>query len=169
MSHYRSYVISFDHKVKEPWMPDEEEYNNQTNCDYCEIEDLPKNELRDSFVGFLEEILPCIPHQIKGVVLKDGTVKVTIPKGCIREFLKKQILEIKKAAEKLTVENYVHASYDVYHLVDYCNSFTTTFVMIDNGGIEDYDTYRRSLAFSLEDNDKKDTVVYVYGSINHHA
>ena len=169
MSHYRSYVISFDHKVKEPWMPDEEEYNNQTNCDYCEIENLPKNELRDSFVGFLEEILPCIPNEIKGVVLKDGTVKVTIPKGCIREFLKKQISEIKEAAEKITVEDYIHAIHDVCRLVDYCNPFTTTFVMIDNGGVEDYDTYRRSLAYSLEDNDKKETVVYVYGSINHHA
>lgn len=169
MSHYRSYVISFDHKVKEPWMPDEEEYNNQTNCDYCEIENLPKKELRDSFVGFLEEILPYIPHQIKGVVLKDGTVKVTIPRGCIREFLKKQISEIREAAEKLTVEDYIHASHDVHHLVDYSNPFTTTFVMVDNGGVEDYDTYRRSLAYSLEDNDKKDTVVYVYGSIDHHA
>ncbi len=169
MSHYRSYVISFDHKVKEPWMPDEEEYNNQTNCDHCEIEDLPKKELRDSFVGFLERIFPDIPRQIKGIVLKDGTVKVTIPRGCIRPFLKKQISEIKEAVEKLTVEDYIHASHDVHHLVDYSNPFTTTFVTIDNGGMEDYDTYRRSLAYSLEDNDKEDTVVYVYGSINHHA
>jgi hypothetical protein len=169
MSHYRSYVISFGHKVKEPCMPDEETYNEQVKCDYCEIEDLTKESLRYEFVHFLEEILPYIPHQIKGVVLKDGTVKVTIPKGCIREFLKKQISEIKEAAEKLTVEDYIHASHDIHHLVDYSNPFTTTFVMIDNGGIEDYDTYRRSLAYSLEDNDKEDTVVYVYGSINHHA
>lgn len=169
MSHYRSYVISFDHRVKEPWMPDEEVYNDEVRCDYCEIEDLPKKELRDSFVGFLEEIFPCIPRQIKGVVLKDGTVKVTIPKGCIREFLKKQISEIREAAEKLTVEDYINAVHDVHHLVDYSNPFTTAFVTIDNGGTEDYDTYRRSLAYSLEDNDREDTVVYVYGSINHHA
>ena len=169
MSHYRGYVVSFDKRVKEPWMPDEETYNEQVNCDYCEIEDLPKKELRDSFVGFLEEILPCIPHEIKGGVLKDGTVKVKIPKGCIREFLKKQISEIKEKTGALTPDNFIHAVHDVHHLIDYVNPFTTVFVVIDDDGMEDFDTYRRALAFSLEDNDKKDTAVYVYGSINHHA
>lgn len=167
MSHYRGYVVSFDEKVKEPWMPDEEAYNEQVQCGYCDIEDLPKKELRDSFVGFLENILPYIPHQIKGVVLKDGTVKVTIPKGCIRKFLEREIGEIRAAASEMTPENYRHGG--LTHLVDYCNPFTTVFVEIGSDGNEEYDTYRRALSYALESNDKKDTAVYVYGSINHHA
>lgn len=169
MSHYRGYVVSFDKRVKDPWMPDEETYNEQVNCDYCEVENLPKKELSDRFVEFICDILPDIPHAIYHRVLKDGTVKVVIPRGCIRQFLKKQVSEIKEKAGALTPDNFIHAAHDVHHLTDYVNPFTTVFVVIDDGGMEDFDTYRRALAFSLEDNDKKDTVVYVYGSINHHA
>ena len=171
MSHYRSYVVSYGKKVKEPYMPEDYEYNEQVKSDYCEIEDLPKDELRDSFVGFLEGIFPYIPYQIKGTVLKDGTVKVTIPRGCIREFLKKQISEIKEAVKGLTPDNYPYGGplHDVHHLVDYANPFTTIFVLLEDGECMDYDSYRRSLAYCLQDNDKRDTAVYVYGSINHHS
>lgn len=150
-------------------MPDEETYNEQVQSDYCVVEDLPKDVLRENFIRFLEGIFPYIPRQIKGTILKDGVVKVTIPRGCIREFIRKLISEIKDKVNKLAPDDFVHDASDIQHLVDYVNPLTTVFVTIEDGGTEDYDTYRRSLAFSLEDNDKEDTVVYVYGSINHHV
>lgn len=169
MSHYRDFVISYEEKVKEPWIPDEETFNEQVKSDYCEIEDLPKKELSDRFVEFLDGIFPCIPHAIYHRVLKDGTVMVKIPRGCIRELIGKEISEIKEKADNLIPDGYVYATHDIHHLVDYVNPFTTVFVEIDKYGTEDYDTYRRSLASMMKDNDKNDTVVYVYGSIDHHA
>ena len=168
MSHYRDFVISYDEKVKEPFMPDEVEFNEQVKSDYCEVEDLPKKELSDRFVEFLDGILPCIPHAIYHRVLKDGTVMVKIPRGCIRELIGKEISEIKEKAKNLTPDEYIHDIYDIQHLTAYLNPFTTVFVEIDDDGMADYDTWRRSLAYMMKKNDKADTVVYVYGSIDHH-
>lgn len=168
MSHYRGYVVSFDKRVKEPWMPDEETYNEQVKSDYCEIEDLPKKDLLDIFITFLNGIFPYIPHAINGSVLKDGTVKVTIPKGCIREFLRKEVKRIKECADRLTEDSYFNDIHDLNHLTSYLDPFSTVLVEIYDGGGEYYETYRRSLIQYVANNDEKDTVVYVYGSVNHH-
>lgn len=168
MSHYRDYIVSYGKKVDEPWTPDEVEFNEQVKSDYCEIEDLPKKDLLDSFVTFLDGILPDIPHAIKGSVLKDGTVKVKIPKGCIRSFLRKEVKRIKECADGLTEDDYFVGIHRLNVLTSYLDPYTTVFVEIYEGGEEDYDTYRRSLIQYVEDNDKEDTAVYVYGSIDHH-
>ena len=163
--HIRSFVISYEDRVKEPWIPEDYEYTEHVRCDWCEKEDLSKKDLLDSFVGLLQETLN--EPGVTGKVIK-GVCKVVIPKGAVRKFIEGEVVKIKEAASKVTVDEYASTIHDVLRLVDYLNPFDNVFIAITDDGEEDYDTCTRSLYYTMEFNDKEDTVVYVYGSIKHH-
>lgn len=163
--HIRDYVISYGKKVKKPDMPDEADFVDVVKADWCKIEDLPKEELKEEIINFLNNVLG---GGVVGKIMKDGVVKVSIPKGKIRKFLRARIREIKKAAMGLGEDNYIKAMHKIHRLTDYINPFDQVFVEIYDEFI-DYDPCHRSLIYVVDDNDKKDTTMYVYGSIQHHA
>ena len=163
--HIRDYVISYG-KRQESYMPDHTEFVDAVGADWCEIEDLPKEELKESILDFLNNVLG---GGVVGKILKDGVVKVSIPKGKIRKFLRARIREIKKAAAGLNEDNYTKATHKIHRLTDYTNPFESVFLEILDGSFIDYDPYHRSLIYNVDDNDKKDTAMYVYGSIQHHS
>ena len=165
--HIISFVLSYGNEVKEPCFPDETEYNEIVKCDYCNIESWPDEELLRIFMWLLKGMFP-EDTELDGSVVRSGCCKVVIPKGAIRRFLESKIAGLKKEVEKITPDKYRFAAHDILKFVDYVDAFDTVFVEISDGGFMDYDTVTRSLAMNLEDNDEKDTVVYVYGAINHH-
>lgn len=170
MSHYTGFVVSVGDRLEEPWMPDEETYTDHVQCDYCSEEDLELDELAKQFVNEIAY------YEVDGEQPKyeiiDKAVLVTIPKGFARKMADIDLKAVKKTIGKATTDDLVewkNGMHEAYKILDFCNPFSTIVVCLGDGGYEDYDTFTRFIWELVPDNDKADTRVWIYGSMDHHA
>ena len=162
--HVIDYVVSYGPEpVKEPWLPDEEEFNRIVGSDYCSVYG-PGEDLVSGFSKFM--------HGLFGddVVVDefDGHARATIRKGAVREFVEGLVDSVRSMAEEMTADNYTSVAYRINTATDGVNPFCTTFVELWDSGTESCDSYQMSLASAMRDNDAGDIVIHAYGYINHH-
>lgn len=171
MSHYTGWVVSVGEGLEEPWMPDEETYNEYVKCDYCNRIDWKSPKKMAEY--FLKEFSYFkIPGRQPSCKIVKGTAVVTIPKGFIGKAVRSDLNLIKDLIGKATPKDLVHWSHDLhraYKLLDFCNPFGTVVVELSDDGNEDYDTFTRWVWGLYDDNRKRDTYVFLYGAMDHHA